>query len=711
MMDKLFTAMAGLALLQAAPLPAVEGVVTTELDPVVVSADTEKLAPLINQDFGQIYASKKVSRNRIAEQPQGVSGEFRNLFKRTPGVYVSEMGADPSVVNLTIRGIGEPHETQDVGVFQNGIPIGSTLFGYPTLYYAPANEFIEEVEVFKGGSSLLYGPQPAGVVNFITRDPVPDRPFQYDQTTLFGSHGTISTYQQVSGTSASGQAGYLASFYHRQSDGFRAVNSDYKIFNGNVKLFWDISEDTRLELEYSAYDEETGEAGRMSYAQWLADPNQVLPGNVNDRLFLRKHFGAVTLTRQLSPEAKVITKTFGHYQQRLTRRNNGAATRTDVDDRLFRAVGNDTRFIYDYAFFDGEVDSTFTGGWTTYYSNDPNRRNRLGAVTLSTTGLPVREHQNRETFYQALFAENIFEIGALRLIPSVRVDLVSMHQRNNAGNNVGVTGDEFHVEPLAGFGIEYDLPAETVAYFNFAQSYQPLQYDQVLNRGAAVPTTDTRPGETNTFELGVKGTPANWFTFDVSGFHVDYRDFIDVNEDGNNNTVAINAGDVEFYGIDIAFDFNASSFIDEHFDTVIEDTVGTFGFFSALEILTSEIVNGPSEGNEASYAPTYTAKFGPTYRHDSGIKAELTATYVDKSFWNTRNSSSLEPGGFDVGTNIIDCYSVWDLAFEIPIYRDHVRLIFGINNLFDEKYYARVRADGIQPTDGRNYYGGFSTTF
>jgi Fe(3+) dicitrate transport protein len=30
----------------------------------------------------------------------------------------------------------------------------------------------------------------------------------------------------------------------------------------------------------------------------------------------------------------------------------------------------------------------------------------------------------------------------------------------------------------------------------------------------------------------------------------------------------------------------------------------------------------------------------------------------------------------------------------------------GINNLFDESYFARVRSDGIDPADGRNYYAG-----
>jgi outer membrane receptor protein involved in Fe transport len=40
-----------------------------------------------------------------------------------------------------------------------------------------------------------------------------------------------------------------------------------------------------------------------------------------------------------------------------------------------------------------------------------------------------------------------------------------------------------------------------------------------------------------------------------------------------------------------------------------------------------------------------------------------------------------------------------------------ISLIAGINNLFDEDYYARIRGDGIDPAYGRNYYIGASFGF
>jgi Fe(3+) dicitrate transport protein len=49
---------------------------------------------------------------------------------------------------------------------------------------------------------------------------------------------------------------------------------------------------------------------------------------------------------------------------------------------------------------------------------------------------------------------------------------------------------------------------------------------------------------------------------------------------------------------------------------------------------------------------------------------------------------------------------VWDLTAEAEIIKSHLSLVAGVNNVFDEKYYARVRSNGIDPALPRNVYGG-----
>ena len=41
----------------------------------------------------------------------------------------------------------------------------------------------------------------------------------------------------------------------------------------------------------------------------------------------------------------------------------------------------------------------------------------------------------------------------------------------------------------------------------------------------------------------------------------------------------------------------------------------------------------------------------------------------------------------------------------------HLRLLAGVSNLTDRKYYARVFSNGIEPALGRTYYVGASYEF
>jgi hypothetical protein len=45
------------------------------------------------------------------------------------------------------------------------------------LYYLPIPQTLSTVQMLRGGSRLLYGPEPQPVINFISRTPDPNRPW------------------------------------------------------------------------------------------------------------------------------------------------------------------------------------------------------------------------------------------------------------------------------------------------------------------------------------------------------------------------------------------------------------------------------------------------------------------------------------------------------------------------------------------------------
>jgi outer membrane receptor protein involved in Fe transport len=58
---------------------------------------------------------------------------------------------------------------------------------------------------------------------------------------------------------------------------------------------------------------------------------------------------------------------------------------------------------------------------------------------------------------------------------------------------------------------------------------------------------------------------------------------------------------------------------------------------------------------------------------------------------------------------------VWDLTAEAEVIEDmfgifDIGLVGGVNNIFDEEYYARITSTGIDPAYRRNIYGGVKVT-
>jgi Fe(3+) dicitrate transport protein len=83
----------------------------------------------------------------------------------------------------------------------------------------------------------------------------------------------------------------------------------------------------------------------------------------------------------------------------------------------------------------------------------------------------------------------------------------------------------------------------------------------------------------------------------------------------------------------------------------------------------------------------------------------LTGVYASEQFWSDANQASATTPAK------IPSYVVFNLAADWYLTK-HLRLIAGISNLADEKYYSRVFFNGnIEPSPGRSGYAGLSLEF
>src|SRR5262245_28869265 len=153
-----------------------------------------KLDDIMKEVSGtQITVTKKATVSKLDQQPPVQNNNNQELFLKAPGLVVSEQ-QNPGQFNYSYRGLGNPQESEYTLFLQDGLPLMSDWIGFPTLYYQPFPQTVSEIQFIRGGSSLLYGPEPAPAVNFVTRHPAPGSPCNFYIEGSGGSAGNYSVH-------------------------------------------------------------------------------------------------------------------------------------------------------------------------------------------------------------------------------------------------------------------------------------------------------------------------------------------------------------------------------------------------------------------------------------------------------------------------------------------------------------------------------------
>ncbi|MDP3723746.1 MAG: TonB-dependent receptor plug domain-containing protein [Candidatus Omnitrophota bacterium] len=646
-----------------------------------------------------IYAGKKTAIIHLQERPAILNNNFRQVLATTPGLLLSE--ETTPLLSIGYRGL-EPHRTQFTQVLKDGIPIHAEMFGYPESYYTPPLQSIDHVEFLHGGASLMYGPQPGGALNFITKQPTTDTPFAAYTENSFGTDELFSHYTSLSGHVD--PLGYLGYFHEREGNGFRESNSDFEVLGGGLKMTFGQTTDSRWTLGYDEYHEEHGEPGGLTKA--VADSEgRDQTTRLHDRFRLERYYGTLIYEREIGEASQFDFRTFGGHYRRYSKRQRGGgfgtlpsganASTNSIEEQDFYTFGFEPRIRHTYDAF-GQDGQTLTAGVLTYFSDAP-REDQRGASPDADSG-SLRNKSDREMQYLSLFAEHLFRFGPLSVTPGVRLEHIWQHVKEHVNADKAGAGtpladaDEFDVVPLFGIGAAYDVAPRAQFYSNLSQGYRPKIFTQAVPTGATnVINNDLEEGKSWIFDVGARGRPWNALSWDLSYFLMKFSDQI-----GTSGNTIENVGDATHQGLEFATEVDLVSLYDATQGTTSHDQVGSISPFFSLMLLDARFTEGPQDGKTPQYAPQYTMRFGVHYRLKDRVKLGLGSTFVDDHFADDSN----------LANRTVPSYKVWDLTGEVALWRDYLTLVGGINNLFDERYYARVRSDGIDPAPERNVYGG-----
>ena len=671
-----------------------ESVITTD----AVEESVIKVPYLPPVEGTKIYAGKRTAVIEMKALPQVVSNNYRQAFALTPGLLVAEESTP--LVSIGYRGIGSPDRAQFIQTLQDGIPISADPIGYPEAYWTPQLESVNRMEFLRGGSGLMYGPQPAGALNYITAMPRTDRAFGFQQNFTAGSYGLISTYTAADGTV--GKWGYHLSFGHRQSDGFRQSNSDFRTDGGRLKLVYQASDDTRWIFGFDGYRQENGEPGGLTSAAFTS--NKSLTTRPNDRFTLDRYALSAELQHKFSSRTELSVKTWGAYYDRWSRRQALGAlpsafgatpigATAAIEHQRFFNFGIEPRIRHDYEAWGGQ--HTLTGGLHLFLSHSP-RQDKITANPTENDGNVLRDAQ-RDVIYGSAFVENKFTFGRLTITPSFRMELVNQNLtlQNFGAPVIESNNSKLDAQPLFGLGFAYDIGNQSAVYANISQSYRPTTFGQSLIPVAGGSANDAAPGLGWHFEVGVRGTPRSWFTYDTAFFLVDLD-----NKFGTAGTALTSVGRSINYGWDAAFQLDAIGAWDAAFGTHHSKLLGSLNIYANASILEARLTGGANNGGTPQFAPPYLIRTGLIYSRQSGLKVSFLGTLMAR-----HSASDTFNANFD-----IPAYTSWDLTAEVPVTKN-LTLLAGLNNVFDKQYYSRVTANGIDPGYSRNFYVGGKVNF
>jgi len=189
-------------------------------------------------------------KNRPVDLSEGI--------KFAPGVYVTAGSKDEYILKL--RGM----DSRRIVLLVDGIPVYEPYFSSFDLKTVAAGG-IDSIQITKGPSSVLYGPNTlGGIVNVVTR-----RPSAGSELSLNASYGDKSTRSLSLDTNHQwNRLGFAGTLQYQNSDGFvyqneelgktDRINSDYERTNLNLKFYYTPSDRTEILFNMGIYFSQYG---------------------------------------------------------------------------------------------------------------------------------------------------------------------------------------------------------------------------------------------------------------------------------------------------------------------------------------------------------------------------------------------------------------------------------------------------------------------
>ncbi|TLV03930.1 TonB-dependent receptor family protein [Dyadobacter luticola] len=660
-------------------------------------------------------------------QLDGVNGNIaektgRQIFAKIPGVFVYDMDGSGNQVNISTRGL-DPHRSWEYNIRQNGVITNSDMYGYPASHYSPAMESIQRVELVRGTSSLQYGAQFGGMINYVTKTPDTTKAITFETINTAGSFGLFSSYNAIGGKV--GKLTYSAYYQRRHSDGYRK-NAKSDAQSQFVSLSYEFSKSLQIKAELGRSEYVYQIPGPLTDAMFQADPRQ----STRSRNYFNPdiYVPSIVIDWKINPNTQLKLTSSGVYGARnsvmfdafanvpdtISRVTNAfRARQVDVDN--FKSFTTELRLLHQYDVLGFR--NVVSGGIQLMHNNL--RRRQLGKGTtgsdfdLTVTDPAFGRDMYMKTNNVALFIENlIFITPRLTVSPGFRIEKgstdmtgkISYYDPTDLPNTIK------HSFPLFGISSQHRIDETSRVYAGFSRAYRPVVFKDIIP-GSVLERVDKNLKDAYGYNLeaGISGNIREVLKYDIGLFQVMINHRMGTvamkDDDGTAYLYRTTTGDSKTRGVEAYIEYSLFKSYEQSVPATELSVFTSTSYFDAKYVRGSAVLNGENKdvaGNRVEGVPTWISRNGLQFLYR---KLSVTAqySYVSSNFANPINT--VEPSANGT-TGKVPGYGLLDLNATLRLGKSYT-LRAGVNNIADKQYFTKrptmYPGAGVWSSDGRSF--------
>lgn len=548
---------------------------------VIAYKDNNKgKVPLNFTSSGQIITSDYIQERKYID--------IDRILTVVPGVNIRTEDGYGLRPNIGIRG-SRSNRSSNITILEDGTLINPAPYSTSETYFMPDPLRYSEFEVYKGGSSVQYGPRTtSGVINMITH-PIDGK------STITGYTGSFG--ERIFNTKISQKgdnAGFTFVATQRNADGFRKIErtdkaaglaqDDYLLktsFNTNKDL--DIYQQFDIKLAANNHDSDQSYLG-LTAEDFAKNPNRQYAASQLDNIKAKHRQSELKHTLQ-TDNFLLTTKAYYHTWERNWARLN------QVDGKsLANVLANPSAFADQLSYLKGDIDTmggklTMQHGARSYLSKGIQtdgtykiKNNKIGheiqagarihsdyedrfqkvdrfdmkggLMSLTTPGVwgntSGNNRKSSATAFSA-YTKDTITIGDFTIVPGLRYENISMQ-------------DERWANPQRSTYTKNKKTNVAIVLPSISGSYMLNEKSAVftgIHKGFSAPTpgSDANNETSINYELGYRASSEEEkSSFEVVAYFNDYKNLLGsdtASAAGIGTGIQYNGGAVHTYGLEV----------------------------------------------------------------------------------------------------------------------------------------------------------------